>query len=243
MTQTPWLIGNWKLNGDLALLEDFDAVFARRFGRGGSAAQASLGLAVPDLLLYPAMGMLSNLPIELGLQTCAAAPAGAHTGETSPALAKALGASFVILGHSERRQDQGETSAQVRAKAEAALAAGLGPIICVGETLAEREAGQEFDVVLGQVRESLPAAGQVMIAYEPVWAIGTGKVASPEQAQEMHAAIRSALPQRATPILYGGSMKGANAGELLRQPDIDGGLIGGASLNPNDFLAIYDACT
>ena len=240
----PWLIGNWKMNGDLTALEAFDRAFAHEFGRGGKTPKARLGLALPDLLLYPATGLLSNLPLTLGIQTASHAMGGAHTGETSPHLAASLGARFVVLGHSERRANQGETSAQIAAKAEAALAAGLSPIICVGESLAEREAGQAEAVVLAQLRVSLPStqADKAFIAYEPVWAIGTGVVATPDQAQAMHALIRQALPTADLPILYGGSMKGENSGALLAQPDIDGGLIGGASLTPADFLAIYHTC-
>jgi len=242
MAPHTWLIGNWKMHGDLDLLERFDAALVQRFGRGGETPGVKLGLAVPDLLLYPAMGLLSNLPIELGVQTCGARPSGAHTGETSPALATQLGAAFAILGHSERRQDQGETSASVKVKAEAALNQNLRPIICVGETLEQREAGEAEAVVLEQVRASCAGSGGYHLAYEPVWAIGTGKVAQPEDAQAMHAAIRKILPDPSTPILYGGSMKPDNAAALLAQPDVDGGLIGGASLSPADLLAIYAAC-
>lgn len=240
----PWLLGNWKMNGDLEALEAFDEAFAQKFGRGTTAPNARMGLALPDLLLYPATGLLSNLPISLGVQTASSAMTGAHTGETSPQLAAQMGASFVVLGHSERRADQGETSALISAKAEAALAAGLTPVICIGETLAEREAGKAKEVTLGQLEQSLPKqdAAKCFIAYEPVWAIGTGVVATPEQAQDMHALIRKALPDPTMPVLYGGSMKGSNSGELLAQPDIDGGLIGGASLKPADFLAIYQSC-
>ena len=229
------------MNGDLALLEAFEAAFTAQFGRGNGPAELNFGLGLPDLLLYPARGILAGLPLRLGLQTCGQVASGAHTGETSPQLAADLGADFVIVGHSERRADQGEDSALIRTKAEAAQAAGLLPIICVGETLAEREAGQAEEVTLGQVRESCPAQGAYLIAYEPVWAIGTGKVASAGDAQAMHAAIRAILPDPTTAILYGGSMKASNAGELLAQPDINGGLIGGASLKPEDLLAIYDA--
>lgn len=239
MARETWLIGNWKMNGDLALLERFEAAMLAKFGRGHVPEQAKLAIAVPDLLLYPAMGILSGTPLSLGLQTCAGAQSGAHTGETSPTLAASLGAQFAVVGHSERRADQGETSELVRRKAEAALAAGLLPVICVGETLEQREAGRASAVVLEQIAQSCPKSGAYLIAYEPVWAIGTGHVATPDQAQTMHAVIREALPDANTPILYGGSMKASNSGELLSQPDIDGGLIGGASLTPEDYLAIY----
>ena len=240
----PWLLGNWKMNGDLSALDGFDAAFAQTFGRGGSALKARMGLALPDLLLYPATGMLSNLPLALGIQTAAISHAGAHTGETSPQLAANLGAQFVVLGHSERRADQGESSALVAAQAQAAVDAGLTPVICIGETLEQRQAGDAEKITLRQLAESLPAreSHKAFIAYEPVWAIGTGVVATPAQAQAMHALIRRALPDQAMPVLYGGSMKGSNSAELLAQPDIDGGLIGGASLKPADFLAIYHSC-
>ena len=240
----PWLLGNWKMNGDLEALEAFDTAFAQKFGRGVDAPKARMGLAIPDLLLYPATGLLSNLPLSLGVQTASSSMSGAHTGETSPQLAAQMGARFVVLGHSERRADQGESSALVSAKATAALEAGLTPVICIGETLAEREAGKAEEITLGQLKESLPAvdAAKCFVAYEPVWAIGTGVVATPQQAQDMHALIREALPDQGMPVLYGGSMKGSNSAELLAQTDIDGGLIGGASLKPADFLAIYQTC-
>ena len=243
MTRDIWLIGNWKMNGDLALLERFEEALLGRFGRGQVSGRAKLALALPDLLLYPARGILSGTAISLGLQTCGAAATGAHTGETSPVLAQVLGACFVLLGHSERRINQAETCDLIRCKAEVAQAAGLLPVICVGETSAERKAGEAIKIVLSQVRDSCPEKGSYLIAYEPVWAIGTGQGARPEQAQDMHAAIRSALPDSNTPILYGGSMDAMNAGELLAQPDIDGGLVGGASLTPEDFLAIYEAAS
>lgn len=244
-----WLLGNWKMHGDLARLERFDSLLRAHFGPHKADEGTTLGLAVPDMLLYPAKGILAGLPCLLGVQTCADQPQGAQTGETSPQLAADLGASFVVLGHSERRQGQGETSAQVRGKAEAAIAAGLTPVICVGETLAERRAGEAEPVVLAQVADSCPQAGDFLIAYEPIWAIGTGVVAAPADAQAMHVVIRSflksspdsSLDKAQRPILYGGSMKPENAADLLAQPDIDGGLIGGASLEPEDLLAIYAA--
>ena len=157
----PWLLGNWKMNGDLAALEAFDLAFARRFGRGREAPKARLGLALPDLLLYPATGLLSNLPLHLGVQTASAYPNGPHTGETSPVLAQQMGAVFTVLGHSERRANQGETSALIAQKATAALNAGLTPIICVGETLAEREAGQAETIVIEQLAGSLPQSDEL----------------------------------------------------------------------------------
>ena len=168
---------------------------------------------------------------------------GAHTGDVSARMLAGLGCSHVIVGHSERRADHGEDNAIVRAKAKAALEAGLTPILCVGETLEQRESGDAEAVVITQMRASLPecAADQIVIAYEPVWAIGTGRTASPEDAQAMHAALRAAWPGSdgdALRILYGGSMNPANADALLSQSDIDGGLIGGASLKPEQFASI-----
>ena len=236
---TPWLIGNWKLNGDLRRLQAYERALRTRFGAG--APEALLGLAVPDLLLAPAQGLMADLPLALGVQTCGPYLEGAHTGDTSAQMAARAGATFVLVGHSERRQNHREDDAQVRAQAEAAQAAGLLPLICVGETLDQRRSGRAQEVVLAQVAASCPASGRFALAYEPVWAIGTGEVASPAQAQAMHAAIRTHLADPTRRILYGGSMQPANAHALLSQPDIDGGLIGGASLEPQDLLAIYDA--
>lgn len=237
----PWLIGNWKMNGSLEMLESFELVFRQRFGSGGSLKGATLGLALPDLLLYPSQGIIANTPLTVGIQSCSKWVDGAHTGETSPAMAGALGAKFVLVGHSERRVNQIEKDEEIKAKAETAQTLGLIPIVCIGETLAERESGLAQEVVLRQVNDSCPASGTYIVAYEPVWAIGTGKVATPQQAQEMHAAIRDKSKDSQIRILYGGSMNSSNARELLSQPDIDGGLIGGASLNPHDFLAIFDS--
>ena len=240
------------MNGDLALLERFERAFVDRFGRIRDVQKGIGGvgfaLAVPDLLLYPAQGILAGTPIQIGIQTCSKHVAGAHTGETSAQLAADLGASFVLIGHCERRQDHQESSELVYHQGEAAQACGLTPIICVGETLAERQAGKAVEVVLTQIQQSCPKSGPYHIAYEPIWAIGTGKVARAQDAQEMHGAIRSYLRDLSTSyrggkILYGGSMKPGNAAELLAQPDIDGGLIGGASLHPEELLAIYDACS
>ena len=203
----------------------------------------------------PLVGLVSeavkNSGIAVGGQDCHASEAGAHTGDISAALLKSMGCKYVIVGHSERRTDHAETDKVVKAKAEAALVAGLIVIVCIGETLKERKAGQTLNVNQKQLRGSLSAgstAANTVIAYEPVWAIGTGEVATPEQAQEVHAAIRDVLKSKLGAdqadkmrILYGGSMKPDNAAELLAQPDIDGGLIGGASLTVRDFLGIAQA--
>ena len=190
--------------------------------------------------------------VALGAQNMHAADSGAYTGEISAGMLNAVGCKYVILGHSERRQYFGETDAGVNEKVVKALAAGLVPIVCVGESLEEREAGKEEDVVRTQVNGALAgieitAADQLVLAYEPVWAIGTGKTASPEQAQDIHAFIRTLLAAQFgdmsanIAILYGGSMKPGNAAELVSKPDVNGGLIGGASLKPDDFAAIVRA--
>ena len=170
---------------------------------------------------------------------------GSHTGDVSLKMCKDLGCLYALCGHSERRADHGETNEDVAAQCIAALELGLHPVVCVGETESERDAGKEKDIVKAQIAV-LPLESEITIAYEPVWAIGTGKTASPEQAQEMHAFIRSLIPEDrrdVTRILYGGSMKPDNAEELLSQDDIDGGLIGGASLKPTDFGAIVEMAT
>lgn len=193
--------------------------------------------------------VLAGTGIALGAQNCAAEEKGAYTGEVSAAMIAALGCRYVILGHSERRQYYGETSATLNRKMEQAYAHDLVPIYCVGENLEEREAGKHFDVVKAQIEEVVfnltPAQfARLIIAYEPVWAIGTGKTATAEQAQEIHAYIRKVLSEKfgaaaaETAILYGGSCKPSNAAELFAKEDVDGGLIGGAALKAEDFLAI-----
>jgi len=241
------IAGNWKMNG---LLEDSVALGRDLSARwaAGPAPDRDLLVCPPFPLLAPVAATLAGSGLALGAQDCHSHPSGAHTGDVAAPLLADLGCRAVILGHSERRADHGESDAQVKAKAEAALAAGLIAIICVGETLAEREAGRTLEVTLGQLRGSLPAGAspeRVVIAYEPVWAIGTGRVATPAQAQDVHAALRGELrvllgeaAAAATRILYGGSMKPDNAADLLALPDVDGGLIGGASLKAADFWAI-----
>lgn len=193
-------------------------------------------------LTHPALSVL-----EMGAQDVSAHASGAYTGEVSAAMLRELDCRYVIVGHSERRQYHGETDALVAAKAKAALAAGITPIVCVGETLAEREAGRTEEVVKRQlaavIHENGHCISEIVVAYEPVWAIGTGKTASPEEAQAVHAVLRAQLKAATDQsprirILYGGSMNAANAQSLLAQPDIDGGLIGGASLKAPDFLKI-----
>jgi len=246
----PLIAGNWKMNGLRADGSALAGTLAARLSAG--PAPACDLLVCPPFPLIPLVAeRLVGSGVAVGAQDCHPKRAGAHTGDVSAALLADLGCRAVILGHSERRADHGETDALVRAKAEAALAAGLLAIVCVGETLAEREAGRTLDVVRTQLVGSLPAGATpaaLAIAYEPVWAIGTGRVATPEQAQEVHAAIRAVLAEQLgaaaaaqTRILYGGSMKPDNAQSLLALPDVDGGLIGGASLVADDFWAIAGA--
>ena len=241
--------GNWKMNGDGASGESLvDGIAA-----GLVASDAVEVLVCPP---YPYLAMLGGRigagPLLLGAQNVSEHSKGAFTGEVAPDMLIDVGCRYVIVGHSERRAMYGESSEQVAKKFAAAQEAGLTPILCVGETLEEREAGATESVISDQMSAVLEQSGvesfaSAVIAYEPVWAIGTGKVATPEQAQAVHAHIRSLLAAENTDvaenvqILYGGSMKGENAPGLLTMPDIDGGLIGGASLKSADFLAIADA--
>lgn len=204
----------------------------------------------PATLLHRAAQAAQEGGIALGGQDCHAEAAGAHTGDVSAAMLRDAGARYVILGHSERRADHGETDAQVRAKAEAALAAELLPVICVGETLEDREAGRARDVVTAQLSGSLPhlGASDIVIAYEPVWAIGTGRVPGTAEIGEMHETLRAVLMDRLGAakasrirLLYGGSVKGSNAAEIFAVPDVDGALVGGASLTAADFSPIVAA--
>ena len=247
MNRRPLVAGNWKMNGLRAALGEIAAI-----GEAYDAAlraQVDLALCLPATLIAVAAEIAVKYKIALGGQDCHAAAAGPHTGDVSAEMLKDAGAAYVIVGHSERRVDHGETSADAQARAVAALRVGLTPIICVGETRAEREAGRAFEVVGAQIDGSIPQAAPdtIVLAYEPVWAIGTGLTASPEQAQQVHAFIRSRLAAGSVPgaagarILYGGSVKPSNAQALFGQPDVDGGLIGGASLVAADFLSICRA--
>ncbi len=241
----PLIAGNWKMNGSLALVERFGRAFAEM----GLAPSVEVALIPPTPYLAAAQQALGATPVALGAQTLSAEPSGAHTGEVSAGMLAEFGVRYVLVGHSERRALYHEDDAAVRARVHAALGAGLTPILCVGETLEERDAGRTEAVVLNQVEavfDALDAEGRArsVIAYEPVWALGTGHTATPEQAQAVHAAIRARLAAydanlaETLRLLYGGSMKAENAAELLAQPDIDGGLVGGASLKVDDFLAI-----
>lgn len=241
----PLIAGNWKMNGSLELVGRFGQAFAET----GLSPSVEVALVPPAPYLPAMQAALGGTPVVLGAQTLNPEPSGAHTGEISAAMLKEFDVRYVLVGHSERRSMYHEDDAAVLARAKAALNAGLIPVLCVGETLDEREAGRTESVVLRQVEAVFDAldSGQrarMVIAYEPVWAIGTGHTATPQQAQDVHAAIRSRLAEydqdlaAKLRLLYGGSMKAENAAELLAQPDIDGGLIGGASLKVDDFLAI-----
>jgi len=241
------IAGNWKMNMDRA---GGVALATGIADRAGEVLNVDLLVCPPSVYVAAVADAVKGKGIEVGGQNMYHEPSGAFTGEVSAAMLLDVGAKYVILGHSERRHIFHETDGDVNKKAHAALAAGLAPIVCVGELLEQREASQTAQVIKGQFEGSLAGitAEQiqgVVIAYEPVWAIGTGKVASPQQAEEVHADLRSLLAKRynqevadAVRILYGGSVKSANAAELLGQPNIDGALVGGASLKVDDFIGI-----
>ena len=240
------IAGNWKMNGSLALNDALlKAVIA---GLGG--ATCDVAVAVPAPYLAQAQALAQGSAVSVAAQDVSQHEAGAYTGEVSATMLTNFGVRYVLVGHSERRQYHGETDGAVAQKAQRALAVGVTPIVCVGETLQEREAGQTELVVKRQLAAVIHLNGhcisEVVVAYEPVWAIGTGRTASPEQAQEVHAVLRAQLCAASASadrirLLYGGSMNAANAAQLLAQPDIDGGLVGGASLKPADFLQIIAA--
>jgi triosephosphate isomerase len=251
MTRRTFIAGNWKMNKTVAEA----TALARELRAAVSMVRDRVEIAVapPFTALYPVAKALEGSNIALAAQNCHAEASGAFTGEIAAPMLKEVGCSWVILGHSERRQYFGETDALINRKVAAVLAAGMRPIICVGETLQEREAGQTLSVVERQVKGCLAGFGKdegatFVIAYEPVWAIGTGKTATSRQAQEVHAHIRALLTglwgrdaAEAVRIQYGGSVKAENAAELLAMPDVDGALVGGASLKVADFAAIVKA--
>ncbi|MGV7209911.1 triose-phosphate isomerase [Oxalobacteraceae bacterium A2-2] len=243
------VLGNWKMNGSRSANS---ALLSGILAGLDAQAGADCGVCVPAPYLAQAEAELQGTAVAWGAQDVSVHASGAYTGEVSAAMLADFGARYVLVGHSERRSYHQESNAVVAQKAVAALGAGLTPVVCVGETLAEREAGHTAQVVSAQldaVLEALPAAGlsRIVLAYEPVWAIGTGKTATPAMAQEVHQLLRAGVAARdaavaaEVKILYGGSMKPDNAAELLAQPDIDGGLIGGAALKAADFLAIIQA--
>ena len=225
------IAGNWKMNGDAAALGEIDAI--------GAAAAEGVDVLIcpPFTLITPALGR----GVAIGAQDCHAKASGAHTGCVSAAMVAEAGATYCIVGHSERRQDNHETDADVRAKAESAIAAGMTAILCVGETLEQRDAGEAVAVVKRQLAGSLPGMlDKTVVAYEPVWAIGTGRTPSADDVAEMHAAIRAIVGPDVR-ILYGGSVKSSNAAELLHVENVDGALVGGASLTAADFVPIVAA--
>jgi len=239
------VVGNWKLHGGIA--QNAALLSALVAGWKGGAGR-DLAVCVPFPYLAQAKELLAGSTIAWGAQDVSEHGAGAFTGEVAAGMIAEFGARYVLAGHSERRQYHGERDEQVAAKAKAALAAGLTPIVCVGETLAERDAGQTSTVVSRQIDVVIRALGPSMaatvVAYEPVWAIGTGRTATPDQAQEVHALLRSRLASAGAGqvcLLYGGSVKGANAASLFGMPDVDGGLVGGASLDAGEFLTIGSA--
>ncbi len=245
------VIGNWKMNGLQARNSELVAAIASGV-TGERFARVDVGLCPPLVYLQAVAGQLENTAVAVGAQNMSQYASGAYTGEVSADMLVDVGCSLVILGHSERRSLFAESDADVAAKVHAALAARLTPVVCVGETLQQREAGEAESIVSGQLEQALKGLNtasmkQVVVAYEPVWAIGTGLTASPEQAQEIHRALRKVLADLSTDaaeemrILYGGSVNAANADALFAQPDIDGGLIGGASLKAEDFIAICRA--
>jgi len=235
------IAGNWKMHGRLADIPAYAAALR------AASAHTDLLICPPFTLVERLAAALAGSGVGVGGQDCHGAAQGAHTGDVAATMLAEAGASFVILGHSERRHDHGETSATVAGKAQAAIAAGLTPIICVGETEAERDAGEAEHVVRSQLAHSLPAGFAGVIAYEPVWAIGTGRTPTEADVAAMHGAIRAALVDRlgetgkGLRILYGGSVKPGNAASLLALPEVGGALVGGASLKAEDLLAIAAA--
>jgi triosephosphate isomerase (TIM) len=242
--------GNWKMNKTLqegiALATELNAALANK------AVNCDVIIGTPFIQLASVAGVIDSAKLGLAAQNCADHASGAYTGEVSAAMVKSTGAEYVILGHSERRAYYGETPAILKTKVQLALENGLTPIFCIGEVLEEREADKQFEVVSTQIKESLfdlsaEDFGKIVLAYEPVWAIGTGKTASSEQAQEIHAYIRGVLKAQYgaevadhCSILYGGSCNAKNAKELFANPDVDGGLIGGASLTVDAFIGVIE---
>ncbi len=246
------VVGNWKLNGSLAanakLLAALTGARLADEQAEGVAGRGTMAVCVPFPYLVQAQAALQASAIAWGAQDVSAHASGAYTGEVSAAMLAEFGCRYILAGHSERRQWHHETDAEVAAKAQAALAAGITPIVCVGETLAERERGATHDVVLRQLDAVVTvlgaAAGAMVVAYEPVWAIGTGRTATPREAQDVHALLRKRLGEANAAdvtLLYGGSVKASNAAALFGERDIDGALVGGASLDADEFQAIARA--
>jgi len=243
--------GNWKMNNTLQ--EGADLAKGLQNALSGKKVNCDVVVCTPFIHLAAVCPLIDKQTVKLGAQNCADKTSGAYTGEVSAAMVASAGAQYVILGHSERRAYYGETNAILKEKVKLALENHLTPIFCIGEVLAEREAGKQIEVVKTQIEESLfdlsaEDFGKIVLAYEPVWAIGTGKTATSAQAQEMHAFIRGIIANKygttvanEISILYGGSANAGNAKELFSNPDVDGGLIGGASLKVDTFLPIVEA--
>jgi triosephosphate isomerase (TIM) len=243
----PLIAGNWKMNGLKASWSEFEAMLA---GSSEVSAKADL-LVCPPATLLAAFAAKATKAVAVGAQDCHTKASGAHTGDISAEMLADAGASAIIVGHSERRADHGETDAIVHQKTEAVWRAGLTAIVCIGETQGQRDAGQTLDVCGGQLERSLPAASKadnLVVAYEPVWAIGTGLTPTVQDVEQVHKFIRDLLVQRFKDegarmrILYGGSVKPSNAAELMAVANVNGALVGGASLKAADFLAIAKGC-
>jgi len=244
----PLVAGNWKMNGLKASMAEFDAMLA---GATAFAGKADLLVCPPATLIAAFADKAKGKGVAVGAQDCHQNAAGAHTGDLSAEMLKDAGAAAIIVGHSERRADHGETDAVVRAKAEAAWRAGVTAIVCIGETRAQRDAGQTLDICGAQFKGSLPdgaTSGNLVVAYEPVWAIGTGLTPTTADVEQVHRFIRDQLTARFKAeggkmrILYGGSVKPSNAKELMAVANVNGALVGGASLKASDFLAIAAGC-
>jgi len=247
-TRRPLIAGNWKMNGLKASMSELATIWQ---GAGDLGRKADLLICPPATLLFTAAAVVSGSKVAIGAQDCHPAQSGAHTGDISAEMVADAGGKAIIVGHSERRADHNESDALVRSKAEAAWRAKLIAIVCVGETQAERDGGQTLDVVGRQLAGSVPdgsTAVNLVVAYEPVWAIGTGRTPTTKDVEEVHGFIRGKLTERFSGeganvrILYGGSVKPSNAAELMAVPNVNGALVGGASLKAADFLAIAAAC-
>jgi triosephosphate isomerase len=244
----PMAAGNWKMNGLKASLTELDKL--QGLLAKASGLKCDVLICPPATLLFSAVAMAGGGSVAIGGQDCHARPAGAHTGDISADMLKDAGCAYVIVGHSERRQNHGEENADVNAKASAAIASGLTPIICVGETEGQRDRGETLSLVHMQVSHSIPDdanADNIIIAYEPVWAIGTGRTPTTAEVAEVHAEIRKILVKRfgetgnKVRVLYGGSVKPSNARELMATANVNGALVGGASLKADDFMQIITA--